>query len=260
VTTSRRQRAIALVGIDGSGKTTQAHRIAELLAAAGVPAAYRQNAGGRHWFGRLAHRIGVRDGERLLGDNGMMVVELALRWLAIARARLLTFVHREVSVMDRYAVCQYASIRSHHSGGGWERVARALYRVFPAPDVTFYLAVDPEVAYERIRLRGIDQETLEYLQDADAAYRSLPEFPSFVVVDANGSPDTVTAALLAYLVPPAQADPDAAGSPADVPPAAAPAAVPAVVPDVLPAVVPVLPAVVPDAGPGSPPASAQALP
>ena len=139
--------------------------------------------------------------------------------------------------MDRYAVCQYASIRAHHSGGRLRSgVARALYRVFPAPDVTFYLAVDPEVAYERIRLRGIDQETLEYLQDADAAYRSLPEFPSFVVVDANGSPDTVTAALLAYLVPPAQADPDAAGSPADA--AAARAAVPAVVPDVLPAVVP----------------------
>jgi dTMP kinase len=88
--------------------------------------------------------------------------------------------------------------------------------VFPAPDVTFYLAVDPEVAYERIRLRGIDQETLEYLQEADAAYRSLPEFPSFVVVDANGSPDTVTAALLAHLVPPAQADPDVPGSPADI--------------------------------------------
>jgi dTMP kinase len=213
---NRRQRAIALVGIDGSGKTTQAHRIADLLAAAGIPAAYRQNAGGRHWFGRLAHRIGVRDGERLLGDSGMMVVELGLRWLAIARARTLTFLHRDVSVMDRYAVCQYASIRAHHGGGGWERTARALYRVFPAPDVTFYLAVDPEVAYERIRLRGIDQETLEYLQEADAAYRSLPEFPSFVVVDANGSPDTVTATLLAHLVPPAQADPDGAGSPADI--------------------------------------------
>ena len=130
---------------------------------------------------------------------------------------------------------QYASIRAHHGGGGWERAARALYRVFPAPDVTFYLAVDPEVAYERIRLRGIDQETLEYLQDADAAYRSLPEFPSFVEIDANGSPDTVTAALLAYLVPPAPADPagsavdpagsavDRAGSAADVPAAVPPA-------------------------------------
>ena len=204
---SGRARTIALVGIDGSGKTTQAHRLAELLRAAGIPATYRQNAGGRHWFGRLAHRIGVRDGERLLTDNGMMLVELTLRWMAMARARVLGTLFRDVSVMDRYAVCQYASIRAHHGGGGWERAARALYRVFPAPDVTFYLAVDPEVAHERIRLRGIDQESLTYLVAADAAYRSLPEFPTFVVVDANSMPDEVTAALLAHLVPPVSADP-----------------------------------------------------
>ena len=112
------------MGIDGSGKTTQAHRLAELLAAAGIPAAYRQNAGGRHWFGRLAqpHRVAGR--RALLGGDGMMVVESALRWLAIARARLLTFLHRDVSVMDRYAVCQYASIRAHgaavrRAGSGW---------------------------------------------------------------------------------------------------------------------------------------------
>jgi len=224
---SRRARTIALVGIDGSGKTTQAHRLAELLRAAGIPATYRQNAGGRHWFGRLAQRIGVRDGERLLTDSGMMVVELTLRWLAMARARGLASVFRDVSVMDRYAVCQYASIRAHHGHGGrWERVARVVYRVFPAPDVTFYLAVDADIAYERIHLRGIDQESLTYLVAADAAYRSLPEFPTFVVVDANGMPDEVTAALLAHLVPPVSADPASPpGSAVDAPAADSPDAV-----------------------------------
>jgi hypothetical protein len=46
----RSPRVIALVGIDGSGKTTQAHRLAATLTAQGTPATYWQNAAGRRWF------------------------------------------------------------------------------------------------------------------------------------------------------------------------------------------------------------------
>ena len=89
--------------------------------------------------------------------------------------------------------------------------------------MTFLLAVDPEMAYQRIEARGNDHEELAYLSAADAAYRSLPEYADFVVVDANGSPDEVTAALLAHLVPPA-GRPAAAGSPRTCRRPAAPAA------------------------------------
>ena len=88
--------------------------------------------------------------------------------------------------MDRYSACQYASIRAH-GGQRWERLARAGYRLFPTPQVTFLLAVDPAEAYRRIERRGTDHETMGWLTAADTAYRALPEYPSFVVVDA-GSP------------------------------------------------------------------------
>ena len=58
----------------------------------------------------------MRDGEDLLGRRVMLVVESVLRWLAILRTLLRRSVTREIAVMDRYAVCQYASIRAH--GGG----------------------------------------------------------------------------------------------------------------------------------------------
>ena len=45
--------------------------------------------------------------------------------------------------MDRYAVCQYASLRARGAGPAAERRARLAYRLFPRPDVTFLLAVDP---------------------------------------------------------------------------------------------------------------------
>jgi len=192
-------RTVALVGIDGSGKTTQAHQLATALAARGLPATYRRNAGGRRWFGRLATALGRRDGEHLLGRRTMLFVESVLRWLAILRTLLRRTVTREVAVMDRYAYCQYASLRAHGAGPAAERRARWAYRLFPPPDLTFLLAVDPAVAYDRIETRAYDHEEMSYLTAAAAAYRSLPEYPDFVVIDANGTPAEVAAAIRAHL-------------------------------------------------------------
>ncbi|MFI7541469.1 dTMP kinase [Actinoplanes sp. NPDC049599] len=198
-------RTVALVGIDGSGKTTQARLLAGSLAARGLPATYRRNAGGRRWFGRLAATLGRRDGEHLLGRKVMLVVESVLRWLSILRTLLRRRVTGEISIMDRYAVCQYASIRAHAKTPRPERLnraerrARLAYRVFPAPDVTFLLAVDPAVAYDRIERRGYDHEEMSYLRAATAAYESLPEHAEFVIVDANGTPEQVQQALLGHL-------------------------------------------------------------
>jgi thymidylate kinase len=186
------------VGIDGSGKTTQAHRLAAALSRAGVPATYWRNAGGRRWLGRLARRLGRPDGRRLLTRPGLLLTESVLRWLAIARALVRSAPRRQVAVMDRYAVCQYASIRVQ--GGRWsERVARLAYRVFPRPDVTFLLAVSPAEAYRRIELRGTDHESIDYLAAADRAYRSLPEAAEFVMIDADRPPDEVSRQIWAWL-------------------------------------------------------------
>ena len=214
-----RLRAVALIGIDGSGKTTQAHRLAEALTAAGRPATYHRNAGGRRWLGRLAHRLGRPDAQRLVGRNGTLAVESVLRWLAIALALLSCLVTGRTAVMDRYSACQYASIRAH-GGQRWERLARAGYRIFPAPQVTFLLAVDPAEAYRRIERRGTDHESMRWLTAAATAYRTLPEYPTFVVVDAGGSPDEVSRRIRAHLTewlptdddPPASAGPPPGGA------------------------------------------------
>lgn len=195
----RTPRTVALIGIDGSGKTTQAHRLADELGAAGLPASYRRNAGGRRWFGRLATAVGRADADALLGRRAMLLVESLLRWLAILRTLLRRKVLGEIAIMDRYAYCQYASLRAHGARPAAERRARLAYRLFPRPDVTILLAVDPEVAYERIETRGYDHEEMTYLYAATAAYRSLPEYRDFVVVDANGTPDQVNAAIRAQL-------------------------------------------------------------
>ncbi|MEU5787504.1 dTMP kinase [Micromonospora purpureochromogenes] len=221
-----RLRRVALIGIDGSGKTTQAHRLADALTAAGRPATYHRNAGGRRWLGRLANRLGRPDAQRLVGRNGVLAVESVLRWLAIAAALLSCLVTGRTAVMDRYSACQYASIRAH-GGQRWERLARIGYRVFPPPQVTFLLTVDPAEAYRRIERRGDDHETMGWLTAADTAYRTLPEYPRFVVVDAGGPPEDVERRIRAHLaawLPPGAGPPavgaSAADTPVDVPVAA----------------------------------------
>ncbi|MER0477906.1 hypothetical protein ABR737_06035 [Streptomyces sp. Edi2] len=94
-------------------------------------------------------------------------------------------------------MCQYAAVRLQKAGN--EEFLRRLNRVLPQPDLILFLDVAPEVAQERIRLRGIDEETLEFLVDFRKAYRSLPEFEDFVVVDGNGTFHEVQESLRAEI-------------------------------------------------------------
>lgn len=180
---------VALVGIDGSGKTTQAMRLAAALCAAGVPARYGRNAGGRRFLGRLAQGWGRRDAASLLGARGLLAVESILRWFAIARSLLAARLTGRVAVMDRYTVCQLVSLRVHGGGDRLERIVRAAYAVFPTPAVMMFMDITPELAYGRIEARGSDHEEMSYLAAGYTAYRELAAVA--VRVDAAGEPDAV---------------------------------------------------------------------
>lgn len=189
MTTSDPVVNVAIVGVDGAGKTTQAQLLAGWLTTHGHRADYWQNAGGRRWLGRLARLLGRRDAQSLLGVGGMLLFESVLRWLAIGRALVRSRLRHRIAVMDRYSWCQYANARAHGGRPGRasrrERLARRMYRVYPEPTLTVFLAVTPGCAYARIEARGTDHEDPAYLAASDAAYRSLPEFERFVVIDAN---------------------------------------------------------------------------
>ncbi|MBJ7472346.1 MAG: hypothetical protein JHD16_13650 [Solirubrobacteraceae bacterium] len=189
----QRPTIVAVLGVDGSGKTTQTQLLAASLRRDGIAAAAYKNPGGRPWLNSVAHRFGKVDGPDLVGERAVVVLETVIRWLAIARALIFAAVTGKVAVMDRYSFCQYAIMRARGDRG--ERVVRRLFGVLPEPTVVCLLKAPPVVAQRRVELRGKDREDAGYLAALEQAYRSLPEFPRFVEVDASGQIDDVHRAL-----------------------------------------------------------------
>jgi len=194
-----RSRIIALIGIDGAGKSTSAQWLVGWLAERGVPASHFMNPGGRRWLGRLGQRLGRTDAVGLLGRRGFPVAEAIIRFAALLRALLICRLRGRVAVMDRYTYCQYAVMRARGDAG--ERLIRILYSLFPRPDLVCYLQVEPGAAHHRVLQRGTDEEEIEHLRALDAGYLSLPEFGRFRIVSAGAGPDVVQAQLAAAVAP-----------------------------------------------------------
>ncbi|ADD42039.1 dTMP kinase [Stackebrandtia nassauensis] len=179
-----RQATIALVGIDGAGKTTQARWLKRWLTQLGHPVRYRMVASGRRVLGNTARRLGRPDSVALLGPGMAIRAETLLRYWNLTVGN-----GGGILIADRYAVCQYARTRVVYPR--LEPWARRLLGRVPPPDLTLYLDVAPETAHLRVKTRGIDEEPVDSLAAMDSAYRSLPEFASFAIVDANRDPEEI---------------------------------------------------------------------
>ncbi|MBP0453532.1 hypothetical protein J5Y04_28900 [Kitasatospora sp. RG8] len=189
---SRSGHLVAVVGIDGAGKTSQVGRLAEWFEGLGRPTRRFLNQTQlpvRRALDAIAREEGFPGHLEMLGADTIRLISACARLSALAPVEEVLNTPGAVAVADRYTACQYAAVRLQKADN--EEFLRRLNRSLPQPDLTLFLDVDPEVARERIARRGIDEETLEFLADYRAAYRSLPEFEDFVVVDGNGSFDDV---------------------------------------------------------------------
>lgn len=187
-----RGAVIALVGIDGAGKTTQARRLTERLAARGIPADYHLAASGRRVLSNVAKRLGRGDSIALLGPRTAMRAEAAMR-----RINLSWSLRSDLLIADRYSYCQFA--RTRMVCPEVEPWVRKAMTGIPRPALTLFLEMPPELASHRVTVRGIDDEPVERLTALRRAYAELPEAADFTYIDAIGTPDEVSSRIDAWV-------------------------------------------------------------
>lgn len=186
-------------GIDGSGKTTVTGKVVESLGAAHVSVT-RTTEPTHTWRG---------DAVKWAIDRDVDAVTESFLFLADreAHSRLIRAWLDEgrLVLSDRYADSTYAyqgaRLASKRSDAvEWLRELNAPHVV--VPDVTFFLAVPPEVAVTRIagRERKVRFEDLEFLRLVDANYRMLARDRRFVTIDATRGIGEVAGAIGTDLV------------------------------------------------------------
>jgi dTMP kinase len=188
---------IALEGLDGCGKTTQAARIAEALRARGRDVELtREPTDGP--FGRRIRAI-AKSGDPLSAvqerqlftddrrEHVARVIEPALaagRWVLTDRYFLSTVAYQGARGLD------------------WREILASSEAEFPVPDAVLLFELSPEAGLVRARARGSAPdprfERVDYLTEVAAIFAAI-ERPYLARVDASGSVEDVTACALAAL-------------------------------------------------------------
>jgi len=188
---------LVLEGIDGSGTTTQAHRLVEKFTAQGAVArmTFEPSKGAIGTMTRGYLRSGA--GGDALDPAALALLFAADRLEHLQRDVLPSLARGEVIICDRYLL---SSLAYQGSFLDVEWVA-ALNARAPAPDITLFVDVDVEVAAGRRAQRGgvADQYEVDEVQRKVAAnYRTFSGRPGLgrvVRVDGNGPMDAVTDVL-----------------------------------------------------------------
>jgi len=185
-------------GIDGAGKSTVARRVFETLAASMDREVVLTSEPSDSWLGdcvRRSHREGVSPAcEALLfvADRSDHT-ERIRKWLE----------NGAIVLSDRYYAStlayQGAALKPFLGEKSVEWLKTLNDPVVIHPDLTFMLLIPPEIGMKRLSERNerTKFEKLGFLREVDRIYRDLAEGDeTFVVIDASGTIDAVTGAIL----------------------------------------------------------------
>jgi dTMP kinase len=185
---------VALEGIDGAGKSTQAKHLAAIFRAQGYAVTSLREPTTSPWGRRL--REAMATDRRILTPSQELDLFLQDRRYDVAVHLLPALAAHRLVLLDRY----YFSNMAYQGALGIdpESIRRLNETFAPVPDLVFILLIPPTEALQRIRQRrGQTADAFEredYLHRVDAIFRTL-QGPSIHFIAADLSSEVVTAVL-----------------------------------------------------------------
>ena len=194
---------IAIEGLDGSGGTTQSRLLKEWLEQNdhNVHLTREPSEGPVGKFIKSALLSNLQ--ERTLGENIFPYLFAADRQDHLDNEIFPALKEGKFVITDRY---YHSSLAYQGLTLGIPFVAN-LNSVFRKPDLTLILWLQPEVSFERIKMRGAPverYETLDHLRSIEEAYKSVlahcrAQGENIIRVDARGSIDEVHQKVVALV-------------------------------------------------------------
>lgn len=187
---------IALDGLDGSGKTTQAHMLVDRLKQEGHNAVYTKEPTDEP-TGKLIRsilsgevKVPAASWQYLFVADRVVHLEEVEKWLSQGK----------IVVTDRYFWSSVAyGVADRGFKGDFYLVALSVlscYHQFLIPDLNFYLSITPEIGMKRINANRAEKEIYEKkskLLEIEKGYKMLlKKFPKeFTIIDGARDIDSV---------------------------------------------------------------------
>ena len=199
--TVKRGLFISLEGIDGSGKSTQARRLAEHLRRAGRDVLLTREPGGAPGAEEIRRLLVEGEPSRWSPETEILLFTAARRDHLERTIRPALAAGQDV-VTDRFA--DSTRVYQGATRGDLRGLVDAIHdaAIGVEPDLTLILDMDPEVALERGLARRSGEDRFEefglpFQEKLRAGFRALAqEAPArCTLIDASADPDTVAAQI-----------------------------------------------------------------
>lgn len=191
---------LSFEGIDGSGKSTQARRLAESLRATGHTVTLTREPGGSPGAEEIRALV-------LQGDTNRWSAETELLLFTAARRDHLekticpALARGEIVITDRFADSTriYQGMR-----GNLPSTVNSLHDLMigTEPDLTFLVDLDPKLGLARARARNDTEQRFEnmglsFQEKMRTGFLTLADLnPRFRVIDGSRDPDSIAAQIL----------------------------------------------------------------
>jgi len=179
---------IAIEGIDGAGKTTQAKRLVRWLKSEGVNACYTSEPTNSALGRLIKKRLRSKDSDHRL-DALLFAADRLEHYYGFIEPRIRK---GQVVVSDRYV---YSSIAYQGALTGDVDWVCAINKWAPAPDVAIYIDISPEVGLARLSSRKISEKTkyerMETLSRVRELYLKMCNEGLLIIIDGERSIEEV---------------------------------------------------------------------